>query len=312
MEPLDRVKRSAYCGPTDESNWVLPGRLMVGAFPGVADDFENDRILASLLDAGVTTFVCLQKEYDPFATEEEWRSGSAIRPYFDAAVDMASGSRQLAFLHFGIEDCNVGEDSDVTRFAIDLANRLRYTEEVVYLHCWGGHGRTGTLVCLLLHLLYGLDDKDAFVRCQFLHDTRRLPINVGSPQTPKQREQVSRIISRLKKQPRPLPDDQDDLKPPKLVPNQVSFDENDIKAFTSSQKEEENAAFLPHLVYDKAADQEEASTKHHHQPQRHLGMLKSDPAIISGNKKSAYSPRSRLARVYHHHQQQQASPVSPG
>ena len=54
---------------------------------------------------------------------------------------------------------------------------------VVYLHCWGGHGRAGTVVCLLLHLLYGLDAAEAMMRCQFVHDLRRVPIVVGSPQT---------------------------------------------------------------------------------------------------------------------------------
>jgi protein-tyrosine phosphatase len=28
--------------------------------------------------------------------------------------------------------------------------------EIIYLHCWGGHGRTGTLVCIMLHLMYGV------------------------------------------------------------------------------------------------------------------------------------------------------------
>jgi hypothetical protein len=67
----------------------------------------------------------------------------------------------------------------------------------LYLHCWGGHGRTGTVVCIMLYLIYGLSAPDAMRRCQFVHDLRRIPIDVGSPQTAKQRAQVTRIISRL-------------------------------------------------------------------------------------------------------------------
>ncbi|KAJ8599081.1 hypothetical protein CTAYLR_007617 [Chrysophaeum taylorii] len=236
LEPLEVIaeKRSAYCGPTDESNWVLPGRLMVGAFPGMPEDEENARMLTSILRMGVTTFVCLQREYDPRATEDQWRNGSALRPYFGSAVDIAAQlddepKRQLSFLHFGIEDCNVGEDAAVTKFAVDLAERLRATNEVVYLHCWGGHGRTGTIVCLLLHLLYGVDDRSALVRCQFVHDTRRIPIAVGSPQTPKQRDQVCRIISRLQRDDvlakKRLASEKISVEAP--VAKQVSFDEND-------------------------------------------------------------------------------------
>ena len=67
----------------------------------------------------------------------------------------------------------------------------------LYVHCWGGHGRTGTVVCILLHLIYHLPAFEALRRCQFVHDLRRVPIDVGSTQTPKQRAQVSRIINRL-------------------------------------------------------------------------------------------------------------------
>ena len=42
--------------------------------------------------------------------------------------------------------------------------------QVLYVHCWGGHGRTGSVVCLLLHRLYGLDAASALFRCQFVHD----------------------------------------------------------------------------------------------------------------------------------------------
>ena len=59
---------------------------MVGAFPGVSDDRENDRLLNSILACGITTFVCLQREYDPDAPESAWRSGAAIRPYYPSAV----------------------------------------------------------------------------------------------------------------------------------------------------------------------------------------------------------------------------------
>ena len=172
---------------------------MVGAFPGMADDFENEKLLGSLLEQGITTFVCLQREYDPRAPEAKWRSGVAIRPYYEDAVALAGAfypGRRLQFLHFGIEDCSVVEDDAVTDFAVALARRIKTTNEVVYLHCWGGHGRAGTVVCLLLHFLYDQDAASAMMRCQFVHDLRRVPIVVGSPQTQTQRDQVSRVIAR--------------------------------------------------------------------------------------------------------------------
>ncbi|KAH8048501.1 hypothetical protein JL720_15873 [Aureococcus anophagefferens] len=141
-------------------------RLMVGAFPGMADDFENEKLLGSLLEQGITTFVCLQREYDPRAPEAKWRSGVAIRPYYEDAVALAGAfypGRRLQFLHFGIEDCSVVEDDAVTDFAVALARRIKTTNEV--------------------------DAASAMMRCQFVHDLRRVPIVVGSPQTQTQRDQ---------------------------------------------------------------------------------------------------------------------------
>jgi len=41
--PFNEIRkiRKQYVGPTNESNWVLPGHLLVGAYPGVVDDEEN-------------------------------------------------------------------------------------------------------------------------------------------------------------------------------------------------------------------------------------------------------------------------------
>lgn len=49
----------------------------------------------------------------------------------------------------------------------------------------------------MLHLMYGLSADEAMARCQHVHDVRRIPISVGSPQTDAQRDQVRRVIWRL-------------------------------------------------------------------------------------------------------------------
>ncbi len=62
--------------------------------------------------------------------------------------------------------------------------------ERLYIHCWGGHGRTGTLVAVLLGRLYGLPYTNALRYTQAFHDARVYPQGVRSPQTPVQRAQV--------------------------------------------------------------------------------------------------------------------------
>ena len=103
-------------GPTEESNWVIHPRLLVGAYPSSVHDATNTAILSSILRLGVTTFVCLQLEYQhEGVTEAQWRGGSALRPYiFDAIalVDSLPASffpadrgkpLGLEFVHFPIQ-----------------------------------------------------------------------------------------------------------------------------------------------------------------------------------------------------------------
>lgn len=190
----------------------------MGAFPASTNDSETLYLLSSILKQGVNKFVCLQEEFRPTGVPEElWRSGQALRPYFDDVRHIVSNWQhfgfawgqvatfdQLSFVHFPIQDCNVTDDDNVIELAISLAESLR-RGDVVYLHCWGGHGRTGTVVCILLHLLYGLDASASLMRCQRVHDLRECPIDVQSPQTPLQREQVVRVISKLMAQPQHAP-----------------------------------------------------------------------------------------------------------
>lgn len=66
-----------------------------------------------------------------------------------------------------------------------------------YLHCWGGHGRTGTVLSLMLGLLYNIGPDEAMGWVQLLHDVRQAPCGVASPQTPGQRLQVRRIMATI-------------------------------------------------------------------------------------------------------------------
>ena len=82
---IARILPLLFTGPTEESNWVIPGRILVGAYPSALEDKLNNEILLSILrlgtpvretlaraapaiikcvaflSAGVTTFVCLQQ-----------------------------------------------------------------------------------------------------------------------------------------------------------------------------------------------------------------------------------------------------------
>jgi protein-tyrosine phosphatase len=217
LPPVKSVNAELYMGPTEESNWVIYGHLLVGAYPSSTNDLANAQLLTSILRLGVTTFVCLQQEYQhEGVTESQWRSGEKLRPYiFDAIrlVDALPDSffttttvrgliprgkpDGLEFVHFPIVDCSIANDASVLQLCHDLSQRL-LKGEVMYLHCWGGHGRTGTVVSIMLGLLYGLSPLDAMRWVQFCHDLRVAPMGTASPQTETQRQQVIRVLNAVR------------------------------------------------------------------------------------------------------------------
>mmetsp|Transcript_19221 Transcript_19221/g.34210 ORF Transcript_19221/g.34210 Transcript_19221/m.34210 type:complete len:353 (-) Transcript_19221:316-1374(-) len=200
--------RDEYVGPTDESNWVIPGKLLVGAYPAEASDSAHEERLSSILACGVTTFVCLQSEYDHMCRDRAaWCEGKKIRPYIHDAHRICStlsvkdkrvvSPEHLSFWHCPIMDCDVVSDEVTTRLARALCWRL-VAGDVIYLHCWGGHGRTGTIVAVMLGMLYKISKAEALKRTQLYHDMRAYPLQVPSPQTFSQRMQVLRVLDAVK------------------------------------------------------------------------------------------------------------------
>eukprot|EP00039_Didymoeca_costata_P006845 m.93945 g.93945 ORF g.93945 m.93945 type:complete len:405 (+) comp13421_c1_seq4:83-1297(+) len=120
--------------PTRTSNWLIPGHLCIGAAPKAKD-------MPALLSCGITTFVCLIGEY--------WY-----------AYDYPSGARDIAsarFVRFGINDFDVPDAKQLGGFVLYLRELMSGKGECVFVHCYGGHGRTGTVVIPLVSSLYNLD-----------------------------------------------------------------------------------------------------------------------------------------------------------
>ncbi|PSC76737.1 MAP kinase phosphatase 6 [Micractinium conductrix] len=203
LPPLPPLPCSESRGPTPWSNWVLRGRLLAGAYPASLDDEETERILTTLLELGVNTFVCLQAEFSLHTPESAWRSGQGLRPYIKDAQRLLiaareSGSRRilqekLDFLHLPIIDGSVTSDAALSRLADDCCTRILRGERL-YVHCWGGHGRTGTLIAVMLGRMYGLTCAAALRYTQAFHDSRKYPQGVRSPQTTPQVAQVKRLL----------------------------------------------------------------------------------------------------------------------
>ena len=133
-------------GPTHGSNWLLPGSLVIGAYPSPDDAMK-------LYNAGVRTFVCLQQIINEHG-RGEWDS-------YKAALEATTKAFAATFVHFPMLDH--GERplvEEMTPFVLDLRKRI-LAGECLYIHCYGGHGRTGTIAIPLISSLCGIDGSQA-------------------------------------------------------------------------------------------------------------------------------------------------------
>ena len=110
-------------------------------------------------------------------------------------------NRKIKFTRFPIKDRSITDDKKTRKFVEILINFLADERKIIYLHCKGGHGRTGLIISILIGLMFKITTDDALNYCQALH-FRRLkskPIKHHrciSPQTKDQYNQVRRILKK--------------------------------------------------------------------------------------------------------------------
>jgi protein-tyrosine phosphatase len=156
---------------------------------------------------GVDTFLSLQEELPP---QDQMKLGgvNGFLPYrataelIQAALNpppCASSSpeaKTLSFIRYPIVDFGLPDASPESLGTL-LAHLKRLLEagKKLYIHCWGGKGRTGTIGACLLGKAYGLSADEALSRVQKAFDTRT---DEGrSPETDAQHKFVTDYIDGL-------------------------------------------------------------------------------------------------------------------
>ena len=170
-------------GPIDGSYWALPGQLLAGPYPGEYDLSAARRNFQRILDSGIRTFVSLME-----AHEEGLPDGAEAR-YLPVLRETATRfGHHVRFARFPIHDMSVPRPGVLESALLAVQSSLD-DGSPVYVHCWGGRGRTGTLVGSWL-IRNGLATRENFV--EVISALR--PHAVGrSPETDEQVEFVRQL-----------------------------------------------------------------------------------------------------------------------
>ncbi|KAL3143255.1 hypothetical protein ABBQ38_002104 [Trebouxia sp. C0009 RCD-2024] len=221
----DNVKFTPY------ANWLIPGHLMVGRYPYVEPSRcrrreKGEAQVRKVVEAGITTFVCLQEElpaqdkmkigghrgFMPYMAVAQGIAASLNGPGKTAEMDGIRNShidkflppkrkseesehRELSFVYDPIVDLNL-PDRDQMLALVEQLKGFILDGQVVYMHCWGGRGRAGTIASCFLASCYHLSAQETADRVQLAFDTRN-DEGRRSPETPDQREFVKKFVHEL-------------------------------------------------------------------------------------------------------------------
>ena len=142
--------------------WVMRGRLLAGEYPNSTDLDRAPRKRQVLLDAGVTSIVDLTEPREPNL------DGVRLEPYKDLLMAQAKDRGiKVKYARFAIPDNSVIHDGGYDDILAHIQGELD-AGEVVYIHCYGGKGRTGTVVGCWLIDNEGVDYDGAISRLKVL------------------------------------------------------------------------------------------------------------------------------------------------
>ena len=138
-------------GPIADSYWLIPGQLLAGEYPGTYVLADTREKLATFVDAGIRTFIDLTEERE--------------LPAYDRVLHELAAERAIEIRHIrqSIRDyCTPRDRAQMARILSTIRDEIA-AGRPVYVHCWGGIGRTGTVVgCWLVE--QGLTGDEALRR----------------------------------------------------------------------------------------------------------------------------------------------------
>lgn len=103
------------------------GIFYAGEYPGDKDEEKAKQKINNMIHFGVRHFVDLTEEHE-------------LKPYVHL---LPQGT---TYLRFPIKDCGTPKSIEEADGLLNRINMLKQQGGHVYLHCWGGIGRTGTIV----------------------------------------------------------------------------------------------------------------------------------------------------------------------
>ncbi|MDF1754995.1 MAG: tyrosine-protein phosphatase [Verrucomicrobiales bacterium] len=138
--------------PFPNSYWLEPDKILCGEYPRDLDDHGDHSSLKALLQAGVRTFIDLTREGELKSYRET---------AYQFAGELGIDPSELEFYRFPISDGSIPNSREEMLAILEQVAQARNEDRMVYIHCYGGKGRTGTVAGCVLSEINRCDGADA-------------------------------------------------------------------------------------------------------------------------------------------------------
>lgn len=162
--------------PIPQSYWVIENKFLAGEYPASYNPETARKRIEAFLECGIRSFIDLTQSHELAPYEPILKEQARI---YDLNVN---------YQRFAIRDHYIPSTETMKRI-LDAIDSEIESGKPVYVHCWGGVGRTGiTVACYFIR--HGLSHEQALQKVHHLFMTRPQSYYPTSPETQTQFEFV--------------------------------------------------------------------------------------------------------------------------
>lgn len=160
----------------DKASFFIEGKALFGSFP-------TQNSVNELESQGVRYFINLTHEKE-----------SKIKSY----------TTNYTYINYPINDRSVPKNyTEYACFIIKITDIIKelVDDEKIYIHCKGGHGRSGVVVASILCYINNISPEEAIENTTYYHNKRLVMRDkwrkIGSPQTKQQKKFIYKFFSKI-------------------------------------------------------------------------------------------------------------------
>ena len=198
------IENNDFTGPISCTHYISKN-ICCGSTPG---RMNKSQIYDLVTKSNINAFLCLQESYEEYGCRDYRKTLDELLVERNTKEEFKNfpSSRTFKFLHAPIADFSIMDDNSLLGLIAEIQKYIEEDPEnnVLYIHCYGGHGRTGTVLTNLIMAMNGCKVVEALdilkQKHKFRFSCRNCALSFGELEAEEQTEQSFRMKPAMTRQ----------------------------------------------------------------------------------------------------------------